>query len=338
MNTRARFERVVDSALANRRVATVAMARAAGIPETTFRRVAKAFGFAPIQRNCFSLPGSELDWRAHAWAGLHVIGQPAALTGAAALEVLGVKVGRLDEVEIVIPHHRSGRGLRPPVVVQRSRGLVVDDLRTIDDLTIAPPAIALWHLGRVTDRHGVLQSLIAARQREIVTLAEVDEVLAEHHGARWLAGLRWAREQLDRVRPDSGFEFSIHQLFRGAGLAPDRSPFPFLFPDTRVRHLDVPFSDRWVAFEGDTFTTHGGEQSFERDRDRWTQARRAGWYLGIITPKRLREDPRGIIEEARAALADADPLRQPPSPTRCPRATCPVCQDRFDPSRSSMDR
>lgn len=113
---------------------------------------------------------------------------------------------------------------------------------------------------------------------------------------------------------DSSFEYAMRDLYRGGGLRPYRSPFPFRCPDGVVIRLDVAFPWAWVATECDTRGFHSDVAPFNADQVRWSQAIQGGWALTWATWDRLERDPAGLLADVRALLARADRSRPPAMP------------------------
>lgn len=324
--------RLIGAATANRGLATVAMALSCGLSESTFRRLVRREGWALLQPGVWLLPGVTPDWRTHLHAGRLHAGGAVAATGAVGLLLHGIERG-LDTSEVLLatPAARNVRGMRAPVTMTRCSALRDTDIVVRQNVEVTAVAWSLAHLGLQASDRQVLIALTAARQGEVVTLAEVDDVLDRGAGMPGIGPLRRARRRFEVEQPDSGLEWDIRGLARKHGIAFDPAPFPFWLPGRGpVIHLDLPISWAWTAWEGEAFHTHGrDERTFDLDRERWSRAKRAGWDIGWITRSRLRTDPIGIVEEIREVLATADPRRPPPRATRCRRPGCAACHSRF---------
>ncbi len=319
-----RFIELTEAAANNGGWVTPSLAKQAGIPGSTFYRLARTHRWQRIQPGIFGLPGVSLGWRSHLDAALHHLGRPAAVTGMAALVLHGLEVDRPPEpLQMVVPDHRAGAVLRSPVHLHRSICLTDADITEVDGWPVTRVGWALAHFGMAARPSAVMGVGLAARQAGLVDVDDLDDVLARAGTAPGTAAVRRLRQELAKHQPESALELQVRRLLLDHGLTPEPGPFPFRCRDGVVVHLDIAFPDAWVAVEVDGRAAHG-DDAFDTDRTRWGQAQRSGWRIIWATSGRLRRDSVGLVAETREAIAERRRGSAAPA-TRCRRPGCPAC-------------
>ncbi|MDQ3973808.1 MAG: hypothetical protein M3276_05650 [Actinomycetota bacterium] len=296
-----------------------------GISPRSFHTRARAEGWTDLQRGVWLVPGAVRSFPAEVAGALLAAGDRVAATGVTALHLHGVVDDPPSALHMAVPADRARPALRGVDDVVRTGTLVEADVTEVVALRTVVVPWALLHAGRQLSVRRVLDLMVSARQRGLLSDRALEDVLRRCGPAKGAASLRRGREALVVDAVDSILELDARRFVRRNGHQPFPSPFPFRCPDRRIIHLDLAFPAFWFAYECDSPQARAGGRAFHTDRTRWTQARRGGWEIGWITRQRLRNDPRGILDELADAAARVDPDRPPPVLTPCRRATCRVC-------------
>lgn len=182
---------------------------------------------------------------------------------------------------------RARKGLR----LHRVTGLDPAELRTKHGLPVSSPARVLLELAGTVSSDELEYPFDEAIARPLVTVAEVEQVLARHSGGRGTARLRALIEQ----SRDEGFtrswgERRLRTLLRKAGIPQ---------PETNVRigsyRPDFAWRTERLIVEFDGYDTHGTRRMFESDRSRDAALAALGWLVIRFTWRQLRYQPELIL-------------------------------------------
>lgn len=104
-----------------------------------------------------------------------------------------------------------------------------------------------------------------------------------------------------RSNPWSVWELRLHELLREAGIT-GWVGNPAIHLRGRRYHPDVAFLLERVTVEVDSELHHSTREDREADMRRHNAFVAAGWRVLHVSPRRLREDPQGIIDEISTLL------------------------------------
>ena len=303
------WKKLFELAAANGGVITTAMARQVGLSAAALRERATREGWVRLCRGAWLAPGMTPPSGPDA-AGLHLrlLGDRIALSHESAGFTHGLLREAPDDVHVIVPMDRRPEP-RDGVRLHRSRTLTTGDVTEVDGLPVTTVPRTLRDLAAGRSWEDVYDLVTDAEQRRLVTLdVLVDTMHRLHHGAgsgvfRDVVGQRRAD------RSDSALERDTRVATSAAGFEPSAGPFPIRVPTGALLRLDVAFPAAWFAIECDGFGYHRDRLAFERDRERWRLAQRAGWRLTWVTRRRLRDDLDGLLEEVAEAHRTVDPGR-----------------------------
>jgi hypothetical protein len=316
-----------DLAREQHQVVHVRQVAALGVDPRVFRAHVQSNGGTRLQRGAWLLPGAEQSFDAEATAALLAAGDRVALTGRSALWAHGVLDRAPPALQVAVPADRARPALSGVDDVVRTSTLLRRDVVDVAGHRALVVAWSLLHAGRRDPSEQVLEWKITADQRGKLLPGEVEDVLNRSGTATGKRSLRLAYEATVTDIVDSVLELDARRFVRGLGYVPYPSPFPFLCPDRRVIHLDLPFPTYWFAYECDSPQSRGGGRAFRTDRKRWREAQKGGWRISWLTRDQLINDRDSIVEELADVVAKADLDRPPPVPTPCRQRRCSVCAD-----------
>jgi hypothetical protein len=251
-------------------------------------------------------------------AALLVAGDDAVVTGLAACRLHGLRnVPEHEDVHVLLPHEhrRLSEGF---LLVERTERMPT--VRVLDGIRCAALHRAVLDAARrMTHVDAVRALLCEAVQRRMVTVAALRAEL-EAGSCRGTALVRSVIVELeDGIR--SAAEAWLRELVAGMEGFPEvrwngdvhRAGGSFL---ARVDGLvdGVP-----MAIELHSFAHHADLEAFDATMRRQAELVAAGFVVVPVTPRELREDPRGVERKLRAALEQARAL----AATRVPAPTAP---------------
>ena len=145
-----------------------------------------------------------------------------------------------------------------------------------------------------------LESLVAEAQfRRLASEAELRAQLEGNEGKRGVAKLRHVLDLPgDPQRTRSDGERALLRLVRRAGMTG-------LECNARIHgyEVDLLWREPGVVVELDGWDGHSGRVAFERDRLKIAHLSARGLTVVPITGRQLRDDPDGVIERLRRAIA-----------------------------------
>lgn len=196
------------------------------------------------------------------------------------------------------------------VKVRRTRTLWESHATSMDNLPITTPARTIIDLASVLPIDELRSVLIDARQRRIVTLAEVIDL---HEFLRRYPGrAKLGRVLRDLDDADSRLEWEFRREAERRGFRPHPGHFAFRCSDGVCIEIDVAFPDAWVAVEIDGYGSHSERESLVIDHKRQNRAVLDGWRPFRVDWTRFKFDTDAMFDEL--ALLLKTPHSQPGPP------------------------
>lgn len=215
-------------------------------------------------------------------------------------------------VEVTIPLRR--RCQQPGIRARRSGLLLPRDVRVKDGLPVTSPARTLLDEAAALSARALERELDEALNvLRIVSLAELEDVLARANGRRGAALLRRlvtgrATERMTQSEAERAFL----RLVREAGLPQ---------PETQVNlagfTVDFLWPEQRVVFEIDGYRFHTSRSAFDRDRRKDLALKASGYDPNRVSCDQVKHEPLIVIAHVGGALGRADrhlglPLASPP--------------------------
>ena len=223
-------------------------------------------------------------------------GDNALVTGLEACRRHGVRRGPVgdDTVHLLVPHDRQARSTRY-VVIERTRRLPAPVLKS--GFPVAPAVRAAVDAGRRISAPAEITELMAdVVQRGLCTVRELACEVDDAQRRGTAAPRRILQDVQDGVR--SAAERDAKRLWKRSGL-----PEPWWnarVHDLRGRLLGVV--DAWfdgvaLAWEINSVEWHLRPEDYAREQERTARLPAAGVLVLPTQPRRLRNEPRAVVEE-----------------------------------------
>lgn len=265
-----------------------------GVPARTITRRVSTGVWRALHPGVYLVGGHRLTDEARVRAGWLWGGECSTVSGPAAAFWHGMLGNRGFRIDLTMPR-ASHRRRRPGVFVRR-RDLDPADRTTVRGVTVTGPALSVLETAPVVWRGA--QFLDRALQQHI-GFPELHEAYCRAAGCR---GMGPAGVMLVACadRADSAAERLMLGLLTGAGFGGFSRAHPF----GRFT-IDVAFPSDRVAIEVDGWAWHVDAERFAADRRKGNALVGAGWTLLRFTWADLTERPGEVVQEIRAALAEA---------------------------------
>jgi hypothetical protein len=267
----------------------------------------------------FYLPGSVEGWWRTASGRLEVVGPDAALACRSAAYAHGM-LGKAPVLTEMARVHGKPRSTLTLVKVRLSRTLDESDIELVNGLRATTSVRTLRDLARALELGPLRAIAIDGFTAGAFELGALHEEVADMPAGPPRRRLEQVAEGLGRVRTESPFAYEVLEAVRELGL-PVEGEFPWLCPDGRVIHFDGALPALWVAIECDGQGKYAKGSSFTTDRKRWTQAS-GRWRTIWVDWRRWQDDRRGVLEDVRRAVAEADPSAAPAVRASCRCRRC----------------
>jgi very-short-patch-repair endonuclease len=245
------------------------------------RRVAKGT-LARVHAGVYALAGAgEIPYGDETAALLAIVGRKA-LSHHTGAVMTCIRVGnRPRPIHVTVPIGRHGP--KPAgVVVHRSQTLLTRDIVIVDGLPVTSPARVLLDTAAGLPERQLIVDLDQALLKKIVTLGQIDDVLAR-------AGRHPGAAKLQRVRADrtgkgqaSGGERKLLKLLDAAGVQK-----PLIGAYVEGYEADLYWPEHKLNVEVDDYGTHTTRAAFEKDRERDPTLRRKGVEVMRFTRSRI---------------------------------------------------
>lgn len=244
-------------------------------------------------------------------AALLAAGEEAVVTGLAACRLHGLRqVPEHDEVHVLLTHGLRRASERFLLVERTER---MPTVRVLEGIRCAAIHRAVLDAARRLTRIDEVRALLCEGvQRRMVTVAALRAEI-EEGSCRGTALVRTVIVELeDGIR--SAAEAWLRELVVGLeGFPTVRWNVDVHRPDgSFVACVDGLVDGVALVLELHSFAHHADLETFDATMRRQAELAAAGFVVVPITPRELREDPKGVERKLRAALAKA-PVRSQPS-------------------------
>ena len=236
----------------------------------------------PVHRGVYAVGRPPVVPLEHAAAAVLACGSQAALSHQSGLALWENRSQWPEVLEVTVTMGRPGpRG----IVVHRSRALARRDLTTQRGIRVTSPARTLLDCAPGLSDAQLLRAVNDARNRHIVKIGQLIDVLSRnptHPGAKRLRRL----VEGDRGPTRSEFEDRFRALCERHAL-----PMPRFKQFVGGYEADAFFPEQGLIVELDSWTFHRDRGAFERDRLRDAEHLEHGLPTLRITWERLRDMP-----------------------------------------------
>lgn len=267
---------------------------ATAIPERVMRAI-----YAPVYPGVYAPTGIELTASQRARAAWLWSRRRAVVSGQSAAALLGAKwVDPMAPAELAYDNRHA-----PKLITVHTDELLDGEVIEVDGISVTSPARTAFDIGRrTTSRLRALQRLDALANATDVKVADVEEVIGAHRGARGLLRLRRVLPLLDGGA-ESPQETRTRLVLIDAGLPrPQTQIRVFDEYGDFVARLDMGYPELRVGIEydGPQHWTDAGQR--DRDIDRHTALLDLGWTIVRVSSDLLRYRQGTFVARVIAAM------------------------------------
>jgi hypothetical protein len=293
------WNELVARAAARNGVTTPADARAAGVPESTWRRRTQAEGWARPFRGVRVAPWASRDPRVELASVLAACPPGAAASGRTAAWLQGLDEPRVA-FDVVVPEPRRAPDLGRHRA-RRSRWLEDTDVRLVDGIAcLTVPATLVSRAGEPL--HRLRAYVVDAVHRGQAELDDIAARVGEVPSLPGRAALVAMLGDLAGRAPESTFHDLVLTDLLARGYAVERAPRPVPTPDGRGVLCDVALPDFLVAIEPEGDRWHRTRRQRRSDRRRAGQYAATDWAVVPIDWQDWHERRAWVLETIDAAI------------------------------------
>lgn len=199
-------------------------------------------------------------------------------------------------LDVTVPRGRSVR--LADVHVHRTNHLPPEDVVCrIDGLRLTTPARTLFDLASVLDGPALRSAVEDARNRQLVTDLELDDV-GQRLVRQGRGGSSMFRSVVDPLLGETPVQSHAEGVVRDALVAAGLDPVPqhpFRLPNGRQVFFDLALLDSRLDIEIDPMFTHGSRAAVGSDKARDVQVVLAGWQPARFTDDDVELRLRNIV-------------------------------------------
>lgn len=285
------------SAAGNHGIFTLAVTRAAGIPDSTVNDRVHRRIYERVLPGTYCFAGTPPSWHRDAAAALAWAGENSALSGASAATARGFHgFPRQSPIDISTVHAR--RSPTSWVRVRRVDGALDPEIEEFGGLYVASRRRMLLELAG--DNHPrtepTLDQCLREHPQDLRLLWNLLESPA-YWGRRGIRILGdYVRARTPGVAPtDSDLEVMMLRILRRRKLPRPVGQYEVLLPFSPV-HLDLAYPERLLGIECDSRGWHLNSKAFERDRQRDIELARLGWLVLRFTWSMMKFQPEWVAD------------------------------------------
>ena len=279
---------------------SLAQATACGLDREAVHRRLRANLWRRVLPRTYVLNGSPPSWERQLWAALLWVGHGSAVSGPAAAAVWGFPGFPRGPVEI---SHRGARQSRDGIVVRRVR-LHLVDVTTVRGIPVTTAARTLSDIARHASASGFDIALHHCLHQGLVTRLALEEVAARRSGPGFAGAARFnaaLAAYSSGPPPASPLETLVARRLGRSSLPASERQHEVRIGRTR-RYLDFAWPASRVGLEVDGYRWHSSRSSWETDRRRLSDLRRAGWRIVQITHEDVKERFDEVVDELATLL------------------------------------
>jgi hypothetical protein len=228
------------------------------------------------------------------------VGDGSALSHFSAARRWRLSVASSEDVWLTVPYPRDPR-CPPGVRISRSRHIPAEVIRRIDELPVLNPARTIADLAQYLDRRQLTAVALQAMQRELCTLAGIDEWRRRLAGRPGMADLAAVLAEADpALESILAAEFDRLVAITGVKLVPS---FPVRLPDGTQVLCDFADPAGRIDFEVDGFAYHSSPRQIAADRARDRRLSRSGWITVRYDTNDIRRRPNDTVADVVRQIA-----------------------------------
>lgn len=306
------FDRVLEIARSQHGVAGRTQLVHAGASASMISRWLRSRRLVPFHRGVYAVGHDIVDVRGRWMAAVLSAGGRSALSHRSAGALWGIcSQGTTSEVIRSSGPGRSWPGLAKDsrvgdraLRVHRSRVLTPTDFTVRESIPVTTPARTLLDLASTLSGRRLESAVVEAEKRRLIDRRDLEEITARGPGWRGIKNLRRILEDWNGEATHTRSELEIRFLALCGEAA---VPSPAVNVLVSGHEVDCLWSFARLVVELDGFAHHSDRATFERDRGRDLDLRRAGYEVVRVTSRMLSNDRQSLIELLRNRTVDGRP-------------------------------
>ena len=301
--TSSKFQLVLELALKQHCVFSVAQAKGLGIDHRMLNRAVTAGRLIRDLPSVYRVPGPDVSWESRLMAAQLWLGRPDGAVShqaaAAFWHLPGFRQGLIE-----LSTSRWKRPL-PPVVVHRVGAEISGHTMTVAHIRVTNAGWTLVDLAGLIDEDHLEAAIEDAIRRDLTTVKHMRWVIGQRQG-KGLKGIKALRRLLDGPGPpitESQFEIRLLQALRKASVPVPERQYEIRDGGRTIARVDFAYPWAKVAIEADSYTFHSGRDAWESDLDRRSALTAMGWLVIHVTHRQMRSGMGEVAKRVTNALA-----------------------------------
>jgi Transcriptional regulator, AbiEi antitoxin/AbiEi antitoxin C-terminal domain/Protein of unknown function (DUF559) len=272
--------------------------RGLGLSDDAVDRRVAAGRLHRLHRGVYAVGHPRLTGHGRWMAAVLACGDGAALFGASAAALWGIRRSNAARIHVVVPTD-AGRATRPAIRVHRIRTLRPVEVTIEDGIRVTTPARTILDLAATLKTEALHRALDRAEILELTDYPALYARARAHPGHRGAGPLRAAvAAYLAGTMTRSELEDLFLAVCRRHAL-----PRPIVNGDVEGFEVDFLFAEQRLIVETDSWRYHKTRRAFDADRARDAIHLRGGYRTVRFTDRRLETDQAGVGATLRALLA-----------------------------------
>lgn len=252
----------------------------------------------PVHGGVFAVGHARIGEPGKRWAAVLAYGDGALLSHWSAAALWGLARRRAGVIDVTATRGRQGVRRRSGVFIHRGK-LHPEDRTMRGGIPVTTVARTLFDLAEFAASQHFEAAWEEADRLSLLRLREIERVCARGYGRR---ALKPVRRLLAEARAVEITRSPLEDLFAAFCRKHDL-PSPSFNTTVLGYEIDVLWPAQRLAAELDSWEFHRHRAAFERDRARDLALQAAGYRTIRITDRRIRGDPKVLLEQLRALLS-----------------------------------
>jgi hypothetical protein len=247
-------------------------------------------GLYQLFRGVYAVGCRNVSRRGWIMAATLACGPEAVASHHAAAAIHMLRPSSRSVIDVTVPGrtHRSRKGIK----VHAVRSLHREDCALVAGIPVTSIARTFLDQAEVLQPHQLANMITAAESRRVFDLRAIERLMARSPGRRGLRPLaKVIAGYLEPPVTKSEFERFFLLLCADAGI-----PLPQTNLIIAGHRVDAVWLGERLVVELDSRKHHLTTAAFEEDRLRDAELQLAGYRVIRITWRRMREEPRGVVE------------------------------------------
>lgn len=258
-----------------------------------------------IAPGVYGLPGASPSWRRSLMAACLQAGPGAVVSHEAAAALHGLAPFVVGPVVVMLAHgdhqHLQGGKLRQTTDLGPHHRTVIDGIPVT---TVARTLVDVAGAVRPGRLRIAVEDALSARRCTLAELSRCHDEL-RRPGKRGMAAVGLVLRSLGPgpVRSATALERLLRKILVDAGLPEPVREYDAPWARDTPGRVDLAYPFARIIIEADSRRWHTRDRDFEVDRRRDREAQLAGWQVYRFTWDDLMNDPEGVVDTVRRALA-----------------------------------